>query len=249
MYAATLGVIYDWLHALTLPTVLLQPRGVDAHEVMLNVRMVQTAARARRLIAAGGGLEGYLPTLERALGRRCPPLMRLIEHLQPPADDVHFWLDLEYAHQSVHQLMRWAQADGLMTPTVRRAWQQVQQRLFQLKEQRDVLRRLLKGKYYLAQHDAYRPLTRALGMHSLGSLQPDEEHPPSLPRLRRLMERAQRVPLMGVLSATPEGIAAIVARRLGVPLIVADTLELPDPTRDYFERYAQLLTALQSLAR
>ena len=37
MYAATLGVLYDWLILLELPAALLQPRGVDAHEVMLNV--------------------------------------------------------------------------------------------------------------------------------------------------------------------------------------------------------------------
>jgi len=249
MYAATLSVIYDWLRALELPAVLLQPRGVDAHEVMLNVRMVQRAAQARRIIAIGGGLESYLPALERALGTHCPPIMRLMEHLLPPPDDLHIWLDLAYARQSCTWLMRWAQVDGLATRAVRQAWRRVQLLFRQLEVRRDGLRSYLQGKYYLAQHDAYRPLTRSLGLHSLGSLQPDEEHPPSLPRLRRLMEQARRVPLVGVWSATPEGIAATVARRLGVPLVIADTLEQPDPERDYFERYANLLTALQSLAR
>ncbi|MEN3000269.1 MAG: zinc ABC transporter substrate-binding protein [Armatimonadota bacterium] len=249
MYAATLSPLYDWLRALELPAVLLQPRGVDAHEVMLNVRMVQRALRARRIVAIGGGMEGYLSALTRALGRRCPPVMRLIEYLQPPPDDLHLWLDLGQARQSCAWLMRWAQADGLVNRSVRQAWRRVLLRFRQLEVQRDALRSHLQGKYYLALHDAYRPLTRSLGMHSLGSLLPDEEHPPSLPRLRRQLERAQRVPLAAVLSTTAEGIALTVARRLRVPLILADTLEQPDPKRDYFQRYAALLTALQSLAR
>ena len=249
MYAATLSAIYDWLVALELPAVLLQPRGVDAHEVLLNVRMVQRAAQARRVIAVGGGLESYLPILERALGSRCPPIMRLTVHLQPPPHDLHIWLDLAYARQSCTWLMRWAQMDGLATRAVRPAWRRVQLLFRQLEVRRDVLRSHLQGKYYLAQHDAYRPLTRSLGMQSLGSLQPDEEQSPSLPRLKHLLEQARRVPLVGVLSAAPGGIAATVARHLGVPMIIADTLEQPVPERDYFQRYAALLTALQRLAR
>jgi ABC-type Zn2+ transport system substrate-binding protein/surface adhesin len=216
---------------------------------MLNVRMVQTALRARRIVAVGGGLEGYLPHLERALGTRCPPIMYLVGHLRPRPDDLHLWLDLGYARQSCAWLVRWAEEDGLATRAVRQAWRRVQLLFRQLEVLRNALRAHLIGKYYLAQHDAYRPLTRALGMQSLGSLQLDEEHPPSLPHLRRLIERAQRVPLACVLSNAPTGVAATVARRLGVPLVIADTLEMPDPTRDYFQRYADLLKALQTLAQ
>ncbi len=249
MYAATLSAIYDWLRALKLPAVLLQPRGVDAHEVMLNVRMVRRAVQARRLIAIGGGLEGYLPALVRALGMNCPPLMRLMDYLQPSPDDPHIWLDLEYARQSCAWLMDWAQVDGLVSRASLQAWRQVQIQFRQLTVQRDALRARLQGRYYLAQHDAYRPLTRSLGMQALGSLQIDEEHPVSLLRLQRLMERARRVPLAGVLSATAGGVAETVARQLNVPLVIADTLEEHDPTRDYFQRYADLLTALRTLAR
>ncbi len=254
MYAATLIVIEDWLRALKLPVVLLQPRGVDAHEVMLTVRMVRAAARSRRIVAIGA-IESYLPTLQRALGARCPPVMRLIKHLQPPPDDLHIWLDLRSARECCAWLMHWAEQDGLTNRAVRQAWRRVQLLFRQLEHQRDQLRSRLQGKYYLALHDAYRPLTRSLGLRSLGSLQPDEEHPPSLLRLRQLMERARRVPLAGVLSASPAPLAEAVARQLGVPLILADTLEQPLPVaggqsaHDYFQRYADLLTALQSLAR
>jgi ABC-type Zn2+ transport system substrate-binding protein/surface adhesin len=128
------------------------------------------------------------------------------------------------------------------------AWRKMQLLFRQLEVRRDALRPKLQGQYYLAQHDAYRPLTRRLGMQSLGSLLPDEAHPPSLLRLRRLMEQARRVPVACVLSSTSEGLAASMARWLRVPLIVADTLEQYDPEHDYFQRYANLLTDLQRLA-
>jgi ABC-type Zn uptake system ZnuABC Zn-binding protein ZnuA len=248
MYAATIGVIYDWLKQLELPAVLLQPRGMDAHEVMLNVRMVREAARARRILAIGGTLEGYLPALERALGKRCPPIMPFAAHLQPPPDDPHLWLDLEQARACCALIMRWASEDGLRHRGVGMAWRKMQLLFRQLEVRCDALRPKLQGQYYLAQHDAYRPLTRRLGMQSLGSLLPDEAHPPSLLRLRRLMEQARRVPVACVLSSTSEGLAASMARWLRVPLIVADTLEQYDPEHDYFQRYANLLTDLQRLA-
>ena len=248
MYAATIGVIYDWLKQLELPAVLLQPRGMDAHEVMLNVRMVREAARARRIVAIGGSLKGYLPALERALGKRCPPIMPFAAHLQPPPDDPHLWLDLEQARACCALMLRWAAEDGLLTNRARQAWRQMQLQFRQLEVRRDALRSKLQGQYYLAQHDAYRPLTRRLGMQSLGSLLPNEEQPISLQRLRQLIERTRRVPVACVLSSTSEGLAATVARHLRVPLIVADTLEQYDPERNYFLRYSNLLTDLQRLA-
>jgi len=248
MYAATIGVIYDWLKQLELPAVLLQPRGMDAHEVMLNVRMVRQAARARRIVAIGGSLEGYLPALERALGKRCPPIMRFMTHLRPTPSDPHLWLDLEQARACCALILRWASEDGLLTNRVRQAWRRMQLLFRQLEVRRDALRTPLQGRYYLALHDAYRPLTHRLGMHSLGSLLPHEEQPISLQRLRQLIERARRVPLACVLSSTSEGLAAAVAQHLRVPLIVADTLEQYDPERNYFLRYSNLLTDLQRLA-
>ncbi len=47
MYAATLGVLADWVRALELPVALLQPRSTDAHETPLTVRIVRTALGAR----------------------------------------------------------------------------------------------------------------------------------------------------------------------------------------------------------
>ncbi|MFQ3611304.1 MAG: zinc ABC transporter substrate-binding protein [Fimbriimonadales bacterium] len=246
MYGATLGVIGDWLSALDLPQVVLQPQGTDAHEVALNVRMVHQARRCRRIIAVGGGLEGYLEALHRALGRHHPPMMELVHHLRPNPDDLHIWLDPDWAYRSCEWLMRWAEEDGLVNPSVRQAWRRTQLRFRQLWGAVERVRTLVQGKTYIAVHDAYRPLTRRLGMRSLGSLMPHEEHPPSLQTLRAMVERGRKERVAFVLSREPTGVGATVARLLGVPLLLADTLEHREPTRDYFQRYLDLLATLEA---
>ncbi len=246
MYGATLGVIADWLRALALESALLQPMGADAHEASLTVRMVYRARQCRRIVAVGGGLEGYLEPLRRALGRHCPPIMELVVVLQSSPQDLHLWLDWRHAHSACALIRHWAQEDGLLTPCVRQGWQGTQLRFRSLRMQVEQLRPRTQGKAYLAVHDAYRPLTRLLGMQSLGSLQPDEEHPPSLQRLRRLIAQARQQRVVFVLSHKLSGVGATVAHLLKVPLVLADTLERPDPERDYFERYADLLASLEA---
>ncbi len=246
MYGATLGVIADWLRALELESVLLQPMGADAHEASLTVRMVYRARQCRRIVAIGGGLEGYLEPLRRALGRHGPPIMELVAVLQPPPQDLHLWLDWRQARASCALIRTWAEEDGLLTPRVRQGWQRTQLRFRTLRAQVEQLRPRTQGKAYLAVHDAYRPLTRLLGMQSLGSLQPDEEHPPSLQRLRQSIAQARQQRVVFVLSHKLSGVGATVARLLKVPLVLADTLERPDPERDYFERYADLLASLEA---
>jgi hypothetical protein len=83
MYAATLGVLADWVRALELPVALLQPRSTDAHETPLTVRIVRTALGARAVIAVGGGLEGYLPRCD-ALCRAKRPSARCSTTCAPP---------------------------------------------------------------------------------------------------------------------------------------------------------------------
>ncbi|MCX7994147.1 MAG: metal ABC transporter substrate-binding protein [Fimbriimonadales bacterium] len=247
MYAATLGIIADWIRALTLPAVLIQPRSADAHETPLTVRMIQQSLGARRVIAIGGGLEGYLDALARTLQRRTP-VSTLIDHLQPPPDNLHIWLDVRYARQSCRQILRWATEDGLVNAAQRQAWARMQLQLRQMEARIREARAVLQGKAYLAVHDAYLPLTRQLGMRSLGSLQAGHDQPPSLQRLRRAIEEGRRVGVAMVLATEPSDIGATVARLLHVPLVVADTLELPDPENDYFARLAGLISALYAAA-
>jgi len=243
MYAATLAVVADWARALELPVALLQPRSADAHETPLNVRMVRTALQAKAVLAVGGGLEGYLPVLERALQGRVP-IRTLLDHLRPAPDDLHIWLDLGYARQSCEQILRWAAQDGLLGLAQRQAWRRTELLFRQLAVQAREARATLQGKAYLAVHDAYRPLTQRLGMRSLGSLQPDHERPPSLQAFRDAIARARRARVAMVLCADESPLGTTAARLLQVPLVRADTLETPDPTRDYFTRMVQLLTAL-----
>ena len=243
MYAATLAVVADWARALELPVALLQPRSADAHETPLNVRMVRTALQAKAVLAVGGGLEGYLPVLERALQGRVP-IRTLLDHLRPTPDDLHIWLDLGYARQSCEQILRWAAQDGLLGLAQRQAWRRTELLFRQLAVQAREARATLQGKAYLAVHDAYRPLTQRLGMRSLGSLQPDHERPPSLQAFRDAIARARRARVAMVLCADESPLGTTAARLLQVPLVRADTLETPDPTRDYFTRMVQLLTAL-----
>ncbi len=246
MYGATLGIIGDWLTALGLPTVVLQPQGTDAHEVALNVRMVHQARRCRRIVAVGGGLEGYLPALHRALGRHHPPIMDLVSHLSPKPDDLHIWLDWRYAYASYEWILRWAGEDGLVNTEVRQAWRRTQLRFRQLRQAVEQVRPLVQGKAYIAVHDAYRPLTRQLGMRSLGSLMPHEEHPPSLQTLRAMIERGRRERVAFVLSREEGGVGATVARLLSVPLLLTDTLEHRESERDYFQRYLDLLATIEA---
>ena len=243
MYAATLGVLADWARALELPVALLQPRSADAHETPLNVRMVRTALQAKAVLAVGGGLEGYLPVLERALQGRVP-IRTLLDHLRPTPNELHIWLHLDYARQSCEQILRWAAQDGLLGLAQRQAWRRTELLFRQLAVQAREARATLQGKAYLAVHDAYRPLTQRLGMRSLGSLQPDHERPPSLQAFRDAIARARRARVAMVLCADESPLGTTAARLLQVPLVRADTLETPDPTRDYFTRMVQLLTAL-----
>ena len=243
MYAATLAVVADWARALELPVALLQPRSADAHETPLNVRMVRTALQAKAVLAVGGGLEGYLPALQRATQGKTP-IRTLLDHLRPAPDDLHIWLDLGYARQSCEQILRWAAQDGLLGLAQRQAWRRTELLFRQLAVQAREARATLQGKAYLAVHDAYRPLTQRLGMRSLGSLQPDHERPPSLQAFRDAIARARRARVAMVLCADESPLGTTAARLLQVPLVRADTLETPDPTRDYFTRMVQLLTAL-----
>lgn len=248
MYAATLSVIADWVRALELSVVLIQPRSADAHETPLNVRMIRHALGARRVIAVGGGLEGYLNALQRALQGRTR-VSTLIDHLRPPPDNLHLWLDVDYARQSCAQILRWASEDGLVGTTQRQAWVRVQLQFRQIGRRVREAQPTLRGKAYLAVHDAYLPLTRRLGMRSLGSLQPDHERPPSLQYLRQAIEQGRRAGIAMVLASEPSDVGATVARMLRVPLVIADTLESPDPAHDYFARFLGLIHALEQAGR
>lgn len=263
MYAATLAVIADWVRALELPAALLQPRSADAHETPLNVRMVRTALRARAVIGVGGGLEGYLPALERALKGKTP-IRTLIDTLNPAPEpthsphtheshvpeviDLHIWLDLHLARRSCEQILRWAAQDGLQGVAQRQAWRRTQILFRQLEMQMREARGSLQGKAYLAVHDAYRPLTRQLGMRSLGSLQLDHERPPSLQAFRAKIAQARQEGVVMVLADADSSLGVTAARLLRVPLVLADTLEMPDPIRDYFTRMATLIATLHRVA-
>ncbi|MFT0745603.1 metal ABC transporter substrate-binding protein [Synechococcus sp. RC10B2] len=244
MYAATLAVVADWARALELPVALLQPRSADAHETPLNVRMVRRALQAKAVLAVGGGLEGYLPALQRATQGKTP-IRTLLDHLRPKPDDLHIWLDLGYTRQSCEQILRWAAQDGLLGLAQRQAWRRTELLFRQLAVRMREARTTLQGKAYLAVHDAYRPLTQQLGMRSLGSLQPDHERPPSLQAFRDAIARARRARVAMVLCADESPLGATAARLLQVPLVLADTLEMPDPQRDYFTRMVGLIDALQ----
>lgn len=258
MYGATLSPIASWIRALNLPVQLLQPRGVDAHEAGLTVRMVQQALRCRRIFAVGGGLEGYLPALHKAIRPRGIPIIELAhpqeehEHRSPhhhaPAN-LHIWLDVARSIESCERILAWADADGLTDSQVRQGWRRTQLQFRQLRGVIQRLRPLVVGKAYVAVHDAYRPLTQALGMRSLGSLQPDEETPPNLLKLRQVILQARRERVLFVLSHIEKGIGLNLARLLKVPLVLADTLERVDPHRDYFQRFFDLLASLEEGAR
>lgn len=260
MYAATLAVIADWVRALNLPAALLQPRSADTHETPLNVRMVRTALRARAVIGVGGGLEGYLPALERALKGKTP-IRTLIDTLYPalepthapphhthPTRDLHIWLNLPLARRSCELILDWAARDGLQGVAQRQAWRRTQVLFRQLELQMREARRALQGKAYIAVHDAYRPLTQQLGMRSLGSLQPDHERLPNPQAFRATIAQAREEGVAMVLADAGSSLGAAAARLLRVPLVVADTLEMPDPTRDYFARMATLIESLQRAA-
>lgn len=263
MYAATLAVIADWVRTLELSVALLQPRSADAHETPLNVRMVRTALRARAVIGVGGGLEGYLPALERALKGKTP-IRTLIDalthtpelthqppahnHHAPPTTDLHIWLDLRLARRSCEFILNWAAQDGLQGVAQRQAWRRTQLLFWQLEIRVREVRGSLQGKAYLAVHDAYRPLTQQLGMRSLGSLQPDHERPPSLQAFRTKIAQARQAGVAMVLGTEESSLGATAARLLRVPLVRADTLEMPDPTRDYFTRMATLIESLHRAA-
>jgi hypothetical protein len=149
------------------------------------------------------------------------------------------------ARQSCEQILRWSAQDGLLGIAQRQAWRRTQLLFRQLEVQVREARRVLQGKAYIAVHDAYRPLTRRLGMRSLGSLQPDHERPPSLQAFRSALARARQARVAMVLCAEESPLGTTAARLLRVPLVLADTLEMPDPTRDYFTRLARLIAALQ----
>ena len=51
-----------------------------------------------------------------------------------------------------------------------------------------------------------------------------------------------------VLCADESPLGTTAARLLRIPLVLADTLEMPDPQRDYFTRMAQLIETLQRAA-
>lgn len=247
MYAATLTVVGDWIRALELPVTLLQPRSADAHETPLTVRMVRQALRARRIIAIGGGLEGYLSALQRATHNRVP-ISTLVDHLNPPPENLHFWLELGYARQCCAQILNWAKADGFVGMAQRQAWVRTQLQFRRLQMRLREARGVLHGKAYLAVHDAYLPLTQSLGMRSLGSLQPDHERPPSLQYLRTAIERGRRAGVVMVLANEPSAVGETAARILRVPLVIADTLEMPNPQYDYFARLWGLLDTLKQAA-
>jgi hypothetical protein len=206
--------------------------------------MVRTALKAKVVLAIGGGLEGYLPALQRALQGKTP-IRTLLDHLRPAPDDLHIWLDLGYARQSCEQIRHWAAHDGLLGLAQRQAWRRTELLFRQLAVRVREARGALQGRAYLAVHDAYRPLTQRLGMRSLGSLQPDHECPPSLQAFRDALARARRAGVAMVLCADESPLGATAARLLQVPLARADTLETPDPTRDYFMRMVGLIDALQ----
>ncbi|MCS7272685.1 MAG: zinc ABC transporter substrate-binding protein [Fimbriimonadales bacterium] len=276
MYAATLAVIADWIRLLELPVVLIQPRGADAHETSLTVRMVQQALRARRVIATGL-VEGYLSTLERVLQGRVP-IYRLVAYLQPPPEDGHIWLDVRYVRQCGAQILRWAAQDELISATQRQAWQRFQLQLRQIQVRIREARRTLRGKAYLATHDAYLPLARQLSMRSLGSLsirgfrrhfahQHAHPHPhehfhghghvhehdhgamSTIAAMRHFITEARREGVAMILTPAPSPIATTLARTLRVPLVIADTLETPNPQHDYFARMLGLIEALERAAR
>ncbi|MDW8107428.1 MAG: zinc ABC transporter substrate-binding protein [Armatimonadota bacterium] len=274
MYAATLAVIADWIGLLELPTVLIQPRGADAHETPLTVRMVQRALSARRVIATGL-VEEYLPALERVLQGRVP-INRLAAHLQPPPEDGHIWLDVRYVRQCGAQILQWATQDGLVNIPQRQAWQRFQLQLRHVQVRIREARRVLQGNAYLATHDAYLPLTQQLGMRSLGSFSVrgfsrrfvhQHAHPhahehfhehghahdhgvmSTIAAMRHFITEARREGAAMVLTPKPSPLANTLARTLRVPLVIADTLEMPDPHHDYFARIQGLIDALERAAR
>ncbi|OYT69821.1 MAG: hypothetical protein CFK49_03900 [Armatimonadetes bacterium JP3_11] len=247
MYAATLAVIADWIRTLELPVTLIQPRNADAHETPLTVRMVQQALRSKRVVAIGGGLEGYLPALQRAVQNRVP-INSLIDYLHPQPANRHIWLDLGYARQCCAQILRWAETDGFGGAAQRQAWARTQLLFRQLQMRLREARSVVQGKAYLALHDAYLPLTQSLGMRSLGSLLPDHERPPSLQHLRTAVEQGRRAGVGMVLAHEPSPVGATVARILGAPLVIADTLETPNSEYDYFTRMVRLIDTLVQAA-
>lgn len=240
MYGATLPPVYDWLSALGAPVVRLQPPGAEAHDVALTTRMVWRAARCRALFGIGLGMENYLTSLQRALGKRCPPIERLGEHLQ--TDDPHIWFDTRHARAC---LQRMTLLLGDMEPRRKAHYQerfkQCDRQLNALDSQINRIARSHQGKYYIAQHDAFRLLTRRLGLRSLGSYQPDHERPPSLSHLLHLIHRARRLPVLCVIGSEESDVGENLARQLQVPHLVLDTMEYPHPQLNYFQRMKETL--------
>lgn len=246
MYGATLPPVYDWLSALGAPVVRLQPKGVDAHDAALTTRMVWQAARCRQIFAVGLGIENYLAPLQRALGKRCPPIERLGEHLQ--TDDPHIWFDTRHARAC---LRRMTLLLGDMEPRRKAHYQErfkhCDRQLNALDSQINRIARRHQGKYYIAQHDAFLLLTRRLGLRSLGSYQPDHERPPSLSQLLHLIHRARGLPLLCVISSEASDVGENLAHLLQVPHIVLDTLEHPHPQFNYFQRMKETLEILETV--
>jgi ABC-type Zn uptake system ZnuABC Zn-binding protein ZnuA len=246
MYGATLPPVFDWLSALGAPVVRLQPPGAEAHDVALTTRIVWRAAKCRRIFGIGLSMESYLAALQTALGKRCPPIERLGEHLK--TDDPHIWFDTRHARTC---LQRMTLLLGEYEPGRRASYHQ---RLRQSQQQLDALDTQIKriarkhqGKYYIAQHDAFRLLTRRIGLNSLGSFQPDHERPPSLSHLLQLIKRARSLPLLCVIGSERSDVGENLAHELRVPYLIMDTQEHPHPQRDYFERMRVTLEGLERL--
>lgn len=246
MYAATLPPVFDWLSALGAPVVRLQPPGAEAHDVALTTRMVWRAARCRLIFGIGLGLETYLNALQTALGKRCPPIERLGEHLQ--TDDPHIWFDTHHARAC---LKRMTAILCTHEPDRKRYYQE---RLKHCEQQLDGLDAHIKriahkhdGKHYIARHDAFLLLTRRIGLRSLGSFQPGHERPPSLSRLLMMIKHARHLPVLCVIGSEASDVGENLAHQLQVPYLTLDTMEHPDSSRDYFERMRAILEVFEKL--
>lgn len=191
-------------------------------------------------------METYLTALQRALGKRCPPIVRLGEHLQ--TDEPHIWFDTRHARACLQQITLLL---GDLEPGRKSHYQgrfkQCDRQLNALDSQIKRIARRHQGKSYIAQHDAFRLLTRRMGLNSLGSFQPDHERPPSLSHLLRLIQRARSLPLLCVIGSEENDVGDNLARQLHVPYFVLDTLEYPHPQQDYFERMKEVLERFEKL--
>jgi zinc transport system substrate-binding protein len=241
-YGATIPVIEDWLKGLGAKAVLLQPPGTEPHDAALNVPIVRAAAQCGRVFAIGLGLEPFVHTLERALGRRCPPIERLGEVIHPSPPDPHLWFDPAFVRLCIARIRERLAQDSPERKGYYEANFQVASRRLQAFEHRIFsLSKRLKGRYYIAEHDAFRLLTARLGLKPLGSIQPGHEQPPSATRVIALIRRARKVPLACVLGTEEGRLSRTVAEKLRVPYLQLDTLERAEPKRDYFERFEGIL--------